>query len=324
MNFAVNHTKLFFFILCHLLFACRESKTSQSSASPSRNSSVRITQREIVHTSYQYTTVREEIDAANRDPLIQLRLAEFTQSVLNDPRNEHDQPYPGCTYERLTAINLVSLYAMRYPRAGLAWIYSYNESHHSSSAANMLVAFVMQLQESKPGVALSLLKQMDAGKRKTRFAELLAWHSRPGEFDSMWEYLLDPHNGICSTELKRCLIAAERNYNPDNAWERLHQQLPESANVKEFFSLCAGRMNADIAYPTRFFSETVDEGGDLDQHITSAIDNCYSRKNIASIETWLRENHEGYDVKKARLKMGNWWQTSMHDSAAANSWISQE
>jgi hypothetical protein len=269
-------------------------------------------------------TVEQEINAAKQDPLIQQRHADFMRDLAEDPANANDPINPGWPYQRKEADALAALYAARYPLAGLEWIFSFNDPRFHPQ--NLLVHFLMALQESKPGMAMKLLEQMDSPERKGKFARVFAHHARAGDIDHLWEYLLDSSNQIGDEgtlkEVKRSLIGAEAGIDPDAAWERFRVQLPEAGDEREFIQIC-GQLEPTTLFPTRFLDPILAGGHDVSQSVQSAIWRCESPHSISSIEAWLARNHTQFDAGPAFNEMAKWWLGRHKDAAAAEFWHSR-
>jgi hypothetical protein len=260
-------------------------------------------------------TLAEDIEAANRDPLIKQRKAAFLLDLKEDPGNEVDPESPGNPLDRVEANELMVLYARRYPLAGIEYIFTFDHPKYSSH--NHLIDFVMELQEERPSVAMKLLKSIESPKRSSKFADALAWHIRIEEVDEMWEFLLSPNNVFAKSSdmdaIKRSLIGAEARKNPDSAWERFVTYFPKSSDEREFVKIPWGRMDATMPYPVHFLDRIFDKGFDVQEVLPTVVWKCTSAENIAPIEAWILEKRDQIDFKAACKTMTSWHESNTRD-----------
>jgi hypothetical protein len=310
--------------LCLLCGACEREKTGSPQSDSSRAFSVRAASRDRALAKESPMTVEQEMDAAKQDPLIRQRLADFITELDEDPANAKDPTHPGWPNHRKEAEDLVAVYAVRYPLACLDWIFTFNDRRFASQ--NLLVDFVMEIQEARPGLAMRLFEQMDSTERKGRFAAVLAHHAGASDIEPLWKIMLETPQQVgdeaAQREIKRSLIGAEAGIDPDAAWERLCAEFPECASGREFIEIC-GQLESTTVFPVRFLDVILAEGQDVSQPVISAIWRCESSRSISSIETWLERNKTGFDSGPAFNEMGKWWQHRQKDEVTAETWFAR-
>jgi len=257
-------------------------------------------------------TLDEEIHAANIDPLIKQREAALFSDLKEDPWNEVDPEYPGLPLSRVEADELMVLYARRYPLAGIEYIFTFDHPKYPSH--NLLISFVMELQEVKPGLAMKLLKSIESPKRSAKFADALAWHIRIDEVDEMWEFLLSPSNVFAKSHdmdaIKRSLIGAEARKNPYRAWERFLEHLPNSGDERDFIKIPRGQMDSSMPYPVDFLDRIYEKGFNVQEVLGTAVWSCTSADNIAPIEAWILNKRDQIDFKAACKTMASWHESN--------------